>query len=722
MLKRLTSWMLIVPVLSVVGVLTPVLALGAEGISAAAKLEYAETSLQRKNLATNVESETDSSRFRQLYTINLYKEFFPFLGFKAGGLFEAIDATSTTDRISRGFKETVLNPFVELNLANPLHQGSVTYRKTEINTTESTFPTRSSFRELYTGYWNWQPQDFPTLQLNYDHSTIYNDPETRNSLSGRFNLKSRYAYKDLSLDYTYTTTETEDLIQERGSLNQIHDLGARYTKELNDRLTLDTGMRLTHSTLEQTGAPNFLRPTSPGAPSYLLDDSTPDTNTADEFTAVDASHPLTVVNIGRDGPLTLVSVSLAFGSPTAVDTLYVRPLEDDTNPDLASPNEIASVAGSFVWRVFFSDDEENWTEQSVTVANYDIFDNRFEISFSSPADTQYVKISTTPLSVTAPGEIRVANVQSLNTVSGAPGESFDDTTQHYNMGLQWDISDKTSAQYDFKLNLQDSSILDGTRVSLRNGAGVRHRFNTTFSTDARVLRTDNENPGQGKRVNHTYSASLRADYLDTFRQALTYSGSFSQDDRGESTTNSILLRSNPQFYENVSFNLDLGYTWETTYDGTNGSSTYLRASTNIKPHRRLHFTLDYSFSLGAVEDEVSRLTQIAGFQFFWIPLNTLSLIARIHFRDVDSDEEQALLSQNYTATWAPFPDGALNIFLTYTDRTDSAGRDTRTISPGLKWRMTRWMNLKLNYTISKTESEFSIRDLETLRATLQFNY
>ena len=154
---------------------------------------------------------------------------------------------------------------------------------------------------------------------------------------------------------------------------------------------------------------------SPGLEFFLLDDSDPTT-----LTIVDASNPLSTVNIGRNAPLDPVGLGLDFGAPTDVDTIYVIPVENLQDPNLASPGEIASVSGFFDWRVFTSDDQLNWTEQPVTEAIYSVFDNRFEISFSPGELTRFVKVVTTPIT-TAAGEIRIAELGAFITVEADSG-------------------------------------------------------------------------------------------------------------------------------------------------------------------------------------------------------------------------------------------------------------------------------------------------------------
>jgi hypothetical protein len=721
MLKKLPPQILIVPILVVMGALAPLAARG-DGLNISSKLEYADTSGELKNKTTGIKTKTDQTRFSQVYNVNLLKELYPHIVFRAGGLFEDNDLESKTDGTKTDFDENIFRPFAELNLDTPILQGGVAYRKTDSEQNFGSFPTEKKYQDAYSGLLNWRPAELPSVQLNFEHSEVYDKPKTVDGTFDLLALKSLYSYQDLFLDYSYTRTETDEAIQDVGNLNQVHNFGARYSQDLRADLSMNLGMMINYSDLEPSGAPDIHIPSRSGSQSYLLDDSTPEANTAGEFTPVTPATPLTNVNIGLNGVLTLVSMSLDFGIPTEVDTLYVLPLEDESDPTLATPLEINSVAGDYTWRVFTSDDEENWTEQLVNPVKYDIFENRFEVTFSNPANTQYVKISTVPLSVIAPGEIRIADLQPYFTYSGLPGQSIEDTTQNYTLGLAWDVSEDTTANYDVSLQFEETDPLGMTTDTYINGVSVMHRINSIYFANARLVRTDTDDSAAGTRTGHSFSSSLNAQHFDTFRQTLTYSAHHIDEDRGKAYSNSIVLRNSADLYQDLSLNVDLGYTSKSDFDNDDSSNAFLRTSSNIKPHRRLNLNIDYTASHFTSDIQDSRITHRAIFNGFWVPLDTLSLTARLDYHDMDIDTEDPIFRQNYSVNWAPLPDGALDFSFVYSKAKDREGNDRSSFRPGLRWQILNGMDLTLSYTISDAETDIEKRDTESLNATLRLYY
>ena len=450
--------------------------------------------------------------------------------------------------------------------------------------------------------------------------------------------------------------------------------------------------------------------TSPGAEFFLLDDSDPST-----LTYVDAANPLTIVNIGRNAPLFDVGLGLDFSSPTEINMIRVLPLEDPSDPGLATPGEIAALAGFFVWTVFTSDDQLNWVERVVTSAIYSVFDNRFEIRFPG-LETEFIKVVTTPIP-TATGEIRISQLRAFTTVAGEPGTTIENFTQTYNFGLWWDITDKTRSSYESFIRIREDKPFDRKKTTLTNGLNVQHDFSPMFYADARVLRTDTSDAIRRDTVRHTYSASFVADWFPTLNQRLVYSGQ--HDDIGRGNTgfsNSILLRTNADIYRDWGVNLDVGYTANKPIVGADNTSTGFRLTTNIAPNEKMNFTIDYLGTWDTQTDRPSSYNQIARFQVFWVPIPTFSLYANVNLRDQQRDQNAGLkISQNYSVNWAPFPDGTLDFNLAYNQTIDTRGNEIRALTPEINWQMMRTTLLTLSYDYGTIETDANTRDLNVFR-------
>jgi hypothetical protein len=683
-------------------------------------LEYLYSNIETEDKVTGEKTETDFSRFKQEYDIELLKEIYPYLNLRLGGLFELIDTGTSSDGSHTETDERSAWLFAELNLDNPLYTAGAAYRRREFEFNPEDIPQTRISREEYSGLFRWRPVGFPRFDLDFNRFHIWDDAETRDSVLDRFILQSRYDYRDFSYDYTYTRNDENDRIDGFGTLTQIHNGNMNYsTRFFNDRLLVNGAVRLNYQTLEPTGEGEIERPTTaPGSEFYLLDDSDPGT-----LQEVDAAHPLTLVNIGRNAaPVIGVGVGLDFGLPTDVDTLYVLPLADAQDPLLATPGEIAWVAGFYTWSVFSSDDQLTWTLVTPAAeANYNVFDNRFEISFPPVIGTRYIKVVTAPR-LSAPGEIRIAEIRAFTTIPVSPGMVIEDFDQTYNLGLQWAITDRTTTSYDGLFRMMETEPFDLKRTTLTNSISLRHIFGPRLFANARLLRTDTTETERDDAVNHSYTASITADYLDTLRQTLIYSGRHDKEGSRTGTANSIFLRTDADLYKGWSADVDLGYSWQSPLDGDDNTSATLRISTDVDPNPRLSFSLDYLVSWNTEEGRPSSIDQYARFQGFWHPVRTLSFFGAVSLRHKQSEGEGLKIAQDYSVNWAPFPDGWLNLSLAYNYSVDTNNNETRVFSPQIDWQIARSTFLNLRFNLGTFESERQTSDVKNIRLTLRASY
>jgi hypothetical protein len=697
-----------------------------------ADLEYIYSDIETEEKATGEKTDATFSYFRRKYNIDIEKEILPYLRFRGGAFLELIDSTTDEEDLSTGFEEKTDRLWAELNWTNPLYKASAAYRRRNFEFDPKNLPSTNISREEYSGFWRWTPVGFPSIDLEYNRFRTWDDDDNRDSLLNLYVAKSRYDYRDFSADYTYTRSDLEQTVRtagggldpggtlaagdtprtiDQGFLTQIHNGGVRYATDLfNDRLRVIARARVNYDKLEPTGT-GPIRPatTSPGAPFFLLDDSDPTT-----LTVANAANPLSTVNIGRNAPLNPVGVGLDFGTPTEVDTIHVVPVENLLDPSLASPGEIASVAGAFNWRVFTSDDQVAWTEQAVTSDEYSVFDNRFEITFSPQAFTRYIKVVTTPVT-TASGEIRIADIEAFTTVDAAAGQEFETLTQTYNLGLRWAVTDRTLTTYDSTVRLFDTDPDDRDKTTLINGVSVQHEFNDMFYADARLLRLDTSQSNRDDVVRHTFTTSLNADYLPTLSQSLIYNGVHEKEGSRSGQAHSLFLRTNADLYRDWSMNLDLGYTTRSPVFGPDTTSTIIRLATNVSPHRTMNFAVDYLGSYDTQSGGFSGFSHIASIQAFWVPFRTLSFFASVNLRDQVREREGLRVRQQYSVNWSPFPDGQLNFLLGFNQTIDADGNESQILTPEARWQINRSTLLTLAFDFGTIESETLIRDLKVFR-------
>jgi len=692
----------------------------AEGgqINARADLEYQFSDIQSKDNSTGETTDTDFSRFKQKYDVDLQKEIFPFLQFRSGGIFEFIDVSTTVDDADFDSNEKTHWLYAELNLDNPLYTGGSAYRRQKFEFDPTGFPKTEIDREEISGLFRWEPVGFPIFDLNVDHVRTWDNYDTTNQYIDRIIFKSRYDYKDLFYDYTFTRIDTDEKVEDTGSLLQIHNAGLQYSRNFfGDQLQLNAGARLNYQTQKQRGEGEIERPTSPaGSPFFLTDDSDPNT-----LTPVGPGDPLTTINIGRNGPNNAVAVGLGFGFPTAMNRVHILPLVDPNDLALATPAEIAAVASGYVWRVFWSDDQMNWTELNVISATYTIIDNRFEITFARIDNARFLKVVTDP-QTTAAGEIRTASIQAFTTFAVDPGTEIKDLDQSVNLGLRWLISEKTEASYDGYFRYEDNEPFNLNNKTLTNSISVTHSLLPWLVADARVLRTDADERDNTNLTHHSYSTSLRADYLTTLHQTLVYSGYHDDMDGGTTYANSVFLRTNADLYQGWSSNLDLGYSSRHLIEGDHINTSTFRISTDLDPNPKLNFVIDYRLSWNTQTGEPSWLDQYARFQGFWVPLRTLTLFAAVRLRYRERFDDGLQVAQDYAVNWSPFPDGLLRITLGYNRTVDTRNNTTNAFLPQIDWQLTRTTLLSVRFNMGTVETDQAKDDVKNVRLTLQTYY
>ena len=719
--KQAAPWILIVPAFLFVTAFSPATALAEGGrIRVSTELDYLATNADTRNKLTGEETETDRSYFLQLYNLEIQKELYPYLFFRTGGLLKLTESTTTRVSEAEGkersdFDERLGRVFAELDLNNPLYTAGASYHWSELKETNA--DTERLFREEYDGRLRWRPEGFPSFDLEYSRLHLYDDPKTRDLLDDRLKFESRYDYEDFSSDYTYTRLDNEEKFADSGSLTQIHDGGMRYSDSFfGDRVSMAGSVRLRYSTLEPSGAGDFKLATDP--PTGLF--SVPD-DLSPELTDPGDYRPLGDGRIGVVFPGDVgkpVSFGLDFAFDTEIDTIYVLPNQD--------ARELASLD----WDIYVSDDRVNWVLVDPTLydvsSTYNAGYDRFEISFppfvsSFPlVSAQYIKVITN--SQLTIEEIGVAQLEAFTSVPGSEGLKIKDFVQNYNLGLRWQITDKTTTSYDGFYRRQESQPFDEERTTLTNGIRLQHIFSPVFVGSARAMRTDGTSSEQGDVVNHLYSASLRANYLDTLNQTLVYSGRHQKDKQGSGTTDSIFLRTNADLYRDWSMNLDLGYTWTKPIEDVSDTTALLRVGTDVAPNEKLRFVMNYLARWRTEKGEATELDQNASLQAFWVPFRTVSLFGRVNLRHRKSEGGDLTVSQNYSFIWAPFPDGSLNFSVAYNQILDTRDTESRIFSPQVEWQITRNALLTVRFNIGTIESEREESDVRNLRAELRVFY
>lgn len=680
----------------------------AEGIRLFSELEYLYTDSEITEKATGRVLDSRSSNFSQLYNLDISKSVYPYLSISGGGIFELDETLSTSDGIDVRDEERTIRPFFGIDLDNPLYRASGKYVKTKIKEKTTGLPDERNFREEYIGFFGWKPVDLPTLTLQYTWTHTYDSPMTIDRFEKLLSADSRYAgLENFLFRYTYTRLENEERLNDFETLLQFHEGRVNYSRALIDkRLTLDTGYKIQYATDEFGGAGTGNVPITRSAGLFSLDD-TPDDGPALQPLSSLIDGNLTVssgINIGLNGDRsTLSNIGIDFGFPSQVDRIFLW-----VDRSLTS-----AVSDSFSFEVYVSSDNTDmsiWTlHATVFPATFGAFQDRFEISIPS-VTTRFIKIVTRPLSPAVVGssgfpDIFVTEIEGFTAISGQADRLT--TIDHiYNLDLRWRASDRTVLTYDFfyKFEERDPSSIKRTQVS--NSISANHIFSRVYTGRLRLLREDTRELGEESEV-YTYNASLRADHLDTFQQTLTYSGSYTIEEEGNRRDNALFLRNRADLYEGWSAYLDTGYSWVRSPEGRDEDNTTITVGTNMSPNEKITINTNYSIVFVELTDQgvtSSDTEQRLNVDLLLLPLRTLSLFARLSYID---EEDSTRSFQSYSANWSPFPDGTFQFFFNYNETfltAEDLDERERTITPGVRWDVTRFALLELSYTIFESDT------------------
>jgi len=682
----------------------------AEGVRFRTDQKYSYSNNKTKIKATGQTLDSDFYRYDQLYDLKVSKTIYPYLNFDAGTNYELNKTKSTAGDIEAKTTEKILRPYASLNLNNPIYKAGVTYRKRRRELEITDIPDIRADRDEISTVLGMNPDDrFPRWTARFSHVHTYDDPETVDEIEKRFNLDTDYtAWQSLRFDYNYNYEEKENRLMDITTEQQSHFGKIGYARNfLSKRLFMNTEYRVRYDVSKFPGSTTVesLLPRSAGLSAldnFPQDGPALSTNNALIDGNLVASAGL---NLGTNGDqATLVNIGLDLGLPVDVD--IIRLWVDRRLSVL--------VAGQFSWAIYTSPDNTDtsaWTlEETVTAAAFGAFDNRFEIEFSV-VNTRFIKVVTSALAPTDPGAIDFADIfvtEMQALVTRTAEEDSEQTTldQNYSLNLLGKLSPRTDLGYNLFYRSRKEDPSSDKRTEIINGLFFKHKFSDILIGNANGQRTETSDLDEDL-VTYDYGASLKAKWLETFDQSLTFSGTYDDLDEGTSSTNSIFLRNNATLYRGWSMYTDAGYSWQKSLEDQTFNTTTLKTGTSIGPNSKVNFDAYYSYKIIDQSGPDSRSTNQTewNIQAFYNPYTNLSILARLNFLDRGQGTQTY---QNYSVNWSPFPDGDLQFFFLYSETLRSLDdrRDT-SIGPSLKWTIGRhiFLDMSYNYTRSETTTQ-----------------
>lgn len=718
-------------VILVIHLLVPLNAF-ADELSLRTEFEYSNNTTETTNKETGTRTESDTTRFTQLYNLDLSKSIYPNLTINGGALYESERSDSTSEELVSRRDEKTYRPHLAFDLRTSLFDLGAGFRKTRITEEISSLPDASNFQKDQNASFTWRPAGLPLVRLFYDRAHNYDDIKTTDLTDESITLKMDYTVlKKHPLNYTYNRNEIDDRLSISKTVVQTHDGGAAYSHSFfKKRLFLDANYKIRYSSTELPSDRIVSSALSPFAGLFSSDDTPQDGPALTVVTALIDGNKTSSSGINLGWSVSGESarnIGLDFGVPVSIDKMFIY----------VDRNISASAAGAFSWSVYTSPDNTDtsvWTlHATVAPASFGIFQNRFEIPFSE-VTTRFIKVVVNPLPAaymieTELENIFVTEVETFFSTSAAAGTDTIDSVNHrFGFNLRGKVSDRTVIGYNFFYTLRETDP-SFERSSISNGVYLNHSFNNVFSLITRVSHDENESTldsSTDKTITDAYSAMLKAAYLKTFEQILSLSSNEQRGEDGKSTVYTVFLRNNANLYSGWDAYVDIGYSQSKPLEGGEAIAQTVRAGTNVVPHKKINFDMTYSITKSDETDENSGKTSTSNQEFdfrtLFYPYRTLTFFANVNVQDSDEQESRKVF-QNYSAGWSPFPDGDLQLFLTYNEKIRSADDlEEKTMGPSLKWNISRYANLDIFYFVTEEETGLQMRDSKTFKVVFTLTF
>jgi len=724
MFRIILRWLLFLPVLIALYVLVP-LSSSADQINLVTKFDFSLSSVKTTDVGTGDVTESDSRRFNQQYKVDLLKEIYPHLRFNAGGTFALESVTTSFEDIETERTAQTIRPYLELHLNSPLVGVNVGYHRSQKKEEIGALSVSQNFKDDWNFNFKYNPSELPQFRIFHIQTHTYDADDTLDSYNTSTTLLTRYtAFKKIPFKYTYGRTSTENRKTNYELLGLTHDARVSYSDSFFNRwLFMDTNYKIKHHTTSfPSGSQSAEFPLSPSQGIFSLDNTPQGGPALAVLTAlidgdVNASSG---INIGWSQSLgDERNIGLDFGVPTNVDKIYIS----------VDRNVTSSVSNTFSWAVYTSPDNADtstWTLHATVIpAGFGVFQNRFTISFPE-VTARYIKVVVSPLSsafiVNSTLEnIFVTEMQAFATITSNTETDLISVEHNYGLNLHAKVSEDTSVGYNFFYTLKDTDPAT-ERTTFSNNVYTRHAFNEIFSASLRVGMDKGEltvNSLISETAANTYTAMVKADYLETFQQTLSVSRRTRTENNAESSTNSVFLHNNVKLYSGFDAVLDAGYNQNTSQSNIETSSAIVRIGSSIVPNEKLSISLHYT---GTKHSGATSLNQTYNIRTSYHPYKALSLFAGINVEDKDSQDDLRIL-QNYSVNWSPFPDGDLQLFLAYNETLRSADeRRERTTGPGLKWKISRRASLDMAFFYASVESALTTTDSFNFSTHLQVRF
>jgi hypothetical protein len=686
-------------------------------------LEFNYSFLSSKTTdAAGVTTKTVSNNYNPRLTLDIDTNIFPNLRLHAGGVGELIKTDLETSGTDSRTTITRFRPYIDLTLETPLYTAGIGYIRRQEKTEILHSPSVTLVNDEYNAILGWRPEGLPSIDMRMRRTNSFDDDkDIRDTQEDYFNLISKYVYKGLQLNYFGTYIHTMDNLNNLDVKQQVHGGRVSYSDQFFDRrVLLNTTYDVFYNQVKTVseGAGSVTSQVFPFAGLSRIDNTLPplplalDPNPAlvDGNTAASAG-----IDLVSDPPLVRRQMGFDFLNPAEVSQLLVW-----VDRELTS-----TIASSFAWEVYISEDNLNWTHWAGPMAgSFGPFQNRFEINFPVTPARRYVKVVTTPLarSPLVPPNIFVTELQAFLSRPASDVAGKTKRASHtYNLDAKTRILDSPFLSYDLYYFFNRVEPSSQQRYTLSNGFSANHRFSRVFSGTARVAREDGEEEDK-KRVAYVYNASIMADPLRTLRNSLVFSGRDEEIEGRPNDTHSIFLYNTAQLYRGIDLNLNGGVNFTKRETGEEGRDTLVSLGLNVVPHRTLTVGLNYSDTVsrrrGGESEGGSTYTRRVDLNVNFNPVRTVYLSALVEL--IAEKGQGTETTQNYSVNWSPFPDGALQFNISYNENLRSEDRlKERIFTPNVRYKLSSRSYIDLTYQMIRSKSKIQETESQVVSSSLK---
>jgi hypothetical protein len=697
----------------------------ADGISGSVELSQQVSENKTKD-ATGLSTESRSHDYLQRYSLSFNNMLYPFLNLRGGVRLDKESSDSESDGSTSKATSINIMPSVALTLANPFVYAGISYDKQEQTQGGLLATSSTNIRETRSAYLGFKPEGLPTLDMRLSKSATYDKERvSTDQVSTTVQINSRYApIKNLDLSYQATSSDGEDRLTSIESVALSQSVRAGYsTRFFKDRVTLSTNYIVNLQEVKTTsssgaGGMTMLQLFPVAGLSSI--NETPILGTLNvNLSLIDGVLVTSSgINIGQlpslGGDSTKRNVGLDFGTETEVNDLFVW----------VDRNLPTSIAGSFVWDIYISSDNLNWSlYQTGIAATFGQFDNRFEIAFTN-VKTRYIKAVTRPLSVAVaiPLGVDVTNIfitelQAFLEKSAAQSDVSKSTqrSQLFDLSGRLNIfaSDTQSLFYDIYYQDHNSQQDDQHSQSsmLVNALIASQRFSKVLTGSAKVTRENDKNVDGSSTGKAIYDASLVAtgNSLPKLSHNLVVTGRNEVDDGTASDTETLFLYNNAEIYPGIDVSLTGGETLATSTTGTHNVSTMVNCGATVVPHKALSINMYYDRTVskqsgnGVTPSTSIRQSSSASVSFN--PFSSLYLVGSI--ATIDETDKPHQTTRNVGISWSLQPSGgALQLSFTYNENISPDDQTkTRTMGPSIRWKINNSAILNVSYQIVTSEGQ-----------------